>query len=312
MNTNQRLPHQSGGLYLADGGLETTLIFHEGTEVPYFASIDRLRTPEGTAQVRRYYDAYAQMASDSGLGFILETPTWRGSRDWGERLGYTLDELRELNHRSVDMMRELRDAFGHPEWVISGCIGPRGDGYSPESAPGAEEAERYHAQQIGWLAEAGVEMVSAYTMNTVAEAVGVTRAAQGVGVPVVISFTVETDARLPSGASLQEAIGQTDAQTGSGPAYYMVNCAHPTHFESVLDAAAPWTQRIQAIRANASTKSHAELDESTELDAGDPHDFGARMAALAGRLPHLRVLGGCCGTDLRHIQSIADALHGTP
>jgi S-methylmethionine-dependent homocysteine/selenocysteine methylase len=151
-------------------------------------------------------------------------------------------------------------------------------------------------------------MVSAITMTYPEEAIGVVQAAQDAGLPAAVSFTVETDGRLPSGQAIDEAIEQADAETDGAPAYFMINCAHPTHFADALEAGAPWLERIGGIRANASRLSHAELDEAEELDDGDPDDLAARYAALRPRLPALRVVGGCCGTDERHIDAISAAL----
>ncbi len=192
--------------------------------------------------------------------------------------------------------------------VISGCIGPQGDGYSPESKLSAQEAEEYHSTQIGTFADTAADMVTAVTMTYSDEAIGVTRAAKAAGMPVAIHFTVETDGRLPSEELLGDAIAAVVDATDDGPAYFGINCAHPTHFDDVLAEAGDWRDRIRSLRANASTKSHAELDEATELDAGDPDDLGARYAGLRDVLPNLNVVGGCCGTDHRHVGAIAKAM----
>ena len=191
--------------------------------------------------------------------------------------------------------------------MLSGCVGPRGDGYRPEQLMAAEEARAYHTPQIAALAQAGAEMVCAVTMTHVGEAVGVALGAEAAGLPVAISFTVETDGRLPTGEPLGEAIAEVDAATAAGPAYYMINCAHPTHFADVLRAGGGWTARVRGLRANASRCSHAELDAATELDAGDPDELAAQYAELRRLLPGLAVLGGCCGTDHRHLAAIARA-----
>jgi S-methylmethionine-dependent homocysteine/selenocysteine methylase len=206
-------------------------------------------------------------------------------------------------------MEELRERYdsGAAPIVVSGCIGPQDDGYNPRTRLSADEARDYHSTQIGTFAGTSADMVCAITMTYADEATGITRAAREAGLPAVISFTLETDGRLPSGQALGEAIEQVDADTDSGPAYYMINCAHPTHFESVLEGGAAWAHRIRGLRANASTKSHAELDDAEELDEGDPDDLGARYAALRTKLPNLNVLGGCCGTDHRHVSAVRDA-----
>jgi S-methylmethionine-dependent homocysteine/selenocysteine methylase len=303
------LPQLKGDLFLTDGGIETTLIFHRGLDLPEFAAFDLLKDEKGTAELRRYFEPYLALARERGVGFVLESPTWRASPRWAAELDYSPEELDQMNRKAISLMAELRDQHQAEvsTIVISGCVGPQDDGYSPEQKLSADAAADYHSTQIGTFAETEADMATAITMTYAEEAIGVTRAAKRVGLPVAISFTVETDGRLPSGQPLAEAILATDEATDGGPAYYMINCAHPTHFEAVLDPAEPWAERIRGLRANASTKSHAELDEAEELDAGDPDDLGARYAALREQLPNLNVLGGCCGTDDRHIAQICSA-----
>ena len=304
----RRLPQLDGSLFITDGGLETTLIFHHGLELPAFAAFDLLKDDEGTEQLRLYYAPYASLARERGVGLVLEAPTWRASPDWAAEIGYSLDELDALNRKAIALMEELREEYASPHpIVISGCVGPQGDGYSTAALLTPAEAQRYHSTQISTFADTAADMVTALTMTYADEAIGLTRAAVENGLPIVISFTLETDGRLPSGQSLGEAIQQVDEDTGAAPAYYMINCAHPTHFEAELEPGAPWVERIGGLRANSSTRSHAELDEATELDEGDPADLGARHAALRSRLPRLNVLGGCCGTDDRHVTSIYTA-----
>jgi S-methylmethionine-dependent homocysteine/selenocysteine methylase len=304
MSYRDHLPQLDGGLFLTDGGIETVLIFHEGLDLPAFAAFDLLKDDAGTAALRRYYEPYAALARDHRLGFVLESPTWRASPRWAAELGYSEEELDRLNRKAIAIMEEIRDehANGAPV-VISGCIGPQDDGYRPDELLSADAARDYHATQISTFADTAADMVTAITMTYADEAIGISRAARAAGLPVAISFTLETDGRLPSGQSLGDAIEQVDADTA--PDYYMINCAHPTHFADAL--AEPWAERIRGLRANASTKSHAELDEATELDVGDPADLGERYAALRSRLPQLNVLGGCCGTDHRHLNAICDA-----
>jgi S-methylmethionine-dependent homocysteine/selenocysteine methylase len=304
------LPQLAGGLFLTDGGIETTLMFHEGLELPYFAAVDLLTHDEGYTALQKYFRTYAALARRYGVGCILESATWRASPDWGTKLGYSATALAELNRKAIALLQEIRHQYEHDatKMVISGCIGPRGDGYNPEVLMTEDEAERYHAMQAAIFRDSEADMLTAITMNYVAEAIGLTRAAQAVGMPVVISFTVETDGRLPTGQTLREAIEVVDDTTGHGPAYYMINCAHPTHFVGALAAAGgAWFERVRGLRANASTKSHAELDEATELDAGNPVELGRQYRELKGISPQLNVLGGCCGTDHRHIEEICKA-----
>ncbi|MBX3291160.1 MAG: homocysteine S-methyltransferase family protein [Acidobacteria bacterium] len=303
------LPHRSERLFLTDGGLETTLIFLEGFDLPCFASFDLLKNDAGYEALKKYYSGYLKMARDHNMGFILESPTWRAGKDWMEPTGYPLSAVSDINRKAIGMMRELRDEFanGSEQILISGCVGPRGDGYRPETMMTAEEAKGYHSEQIAIFASEGVDMISAITMTHTGEAIGIAQAAADAGIPSVISFTVETDGKLPSGMSLGDAISETDASTSTPPAYYMINCAHPTHFADELAAAQDtiWAERIRGIRANASRKSHAELDESTDLDRGDMKDFGDGHARLKELLPHLNVFGGCCGTDEEHVLTLA-------
>ena len=309
MKHRDRLPQLDGGLFLTDGGIETTLIFHEGLELPAFAAFDLLKDDEGTEALRRYFQPYAELAREHSAGFVLESPTWRASPRWAAEIGYSEQELDALNRKAITLMEGIRDEYESAETpvVISGCIGPQDDGYNPAEKLGAPAAQDYHSVQIGTFEKTTADMVTAITMTYAEEAVGITRAAKEVGMPAAISFTVETDGRLPSGQALSEAIQQVDDETDRGPAYYMINCAHPAHFDVLLDAREPWQDRIRGLRANASTRSHAELDEATELDIGDPVDLGARYAALANKLPQLNVLGGCCGTDHRHVSEICEA-----
>lgn len=305
----ESLPQLRGGLFLTDGGLETTLIFRDGLDLPHFAAFHLLREPEGTAALRRYFTAYAQLAERVGSGLVLESATWRANADWASLLGYTSAALAEANTRAIDLLVEIRGQMaGHPApIVISGCIGPRGDGYVIDQAMSVAQAEAYHAEQVETLARSQADMVCAITMTYVDEAVGIAKAAESAGMPVALSFTVETDGRLPSGHDLGAAIEAIDSATAGYAAYYMINCAHPTHFEHLLDSNASWVKRIRGLRANASRMSHAELDDARELDAGDPVELGEQYEALVRSLPHLSVLGGCCGTDERHIEQIAIA-----
>jgi S-methylmethionine-dependent homocysteine/selenocysteine methylase len=312
MKYRNHLPQLDDELFLTDGGIETVLIFHEGLDLPEFAAFDLLKDDEGTERLRSYYAPYMALARERGLGFVLESPTWRANPRWASAIGYDREQLDQFNRKAIALLEQIRDeqdAAGAPI-VISGCVGPHDDGYNPAELLSVRAAQDYHSTQIGTFARTAADMVTAITMTYVDEAIGVARAAAESGLPAAISFTVETDGRLPSGQPLGEAIEQVDCETGESPSYYMINCAHPTHFAAVLEEGGGWRERIRGLRANASTCSHAELDEADELDEGDPHDLGARYASLRGRLPRLNVLGGCCGTDHRHVAKIRDACLG--
>jgi S-methylmethionine-dependent homocysteine/selenocysteine methylase len=302
------LPQLQGRVLLSDGGMETTLIFVDGLELPCFASFPLLEHAEGRAALARYFEPYLATARRLGTGFVLEANTWRANPAWGARLGYSLGDLAEANRRCVRFCEEIREreeADGRP-FVISAPVGPPGDAYDAEHHMTADEAEAFHSWQIGVLAGTAADLVTGMTIPDAVEAIGIVRAAAAAAMPASISFTVETDGRLPSGQPLAEAIEEVDRETAGAAAYFMVNCAHPTHFLPALEGPGPW-HRVLGVRANASTKSHAELDASEELDDGDPAGLAREYLAIAARLPHLTVLGGCCGTDHRHITNVADA-----
>ncbi len=309
MSYRTDLPQLGGALFLTDGGLETTLIFHEGWSLPDFAAFHLLQEPGGEAVLRHYFLTYADIARRFKAGLILESVTWRASADWGTRLGYSQAALTEANRKAIQLLEGVRREVENAQTkvVISGCVGPRGDGYIPTHVMSAQAAKAYHAEQIETFAETAADMVCAITLNYAEEAIGIARAAEQARMPVAISFTVETNGRLPTGQSLKAAIEQVDEATAGYPAYYMINCAHPSHFDHVLATNESFVQRIQGLRANASRMSHAELNEAPELDAGDPVELGRDYAQLKQRLTRLNVIGGCCGTDHRHIEQMAQA-----
>jgi len=304
------LPQLGDGRFITDGGIETALIFLREIDLPLFAAFPLVATNEGVAQLKAYYQPYIDLAIANRAGFILDTPTWRCSRGWAEQLGYTVQDTQFFNEASVRLMAEIRDrnATADTPIVINGAIGPQDDGYNPARLMSSDAAEDYHRHQVEVFARSQADMVSAVTLTYPEEAIGIARAAAKAGIPAAISFTVETDGRLPTGASLREAIEITDAETGGSPTYYMINCAHPTHFKHVIGGDAAWMQRIYGVRANASCMSHAELDAATELDDGNPRDFGRAYIELQQKLRNLRVYGGCCGTDHRHIAEVCRSL----
>lgn len=302
------LPQLSGGTFITDGGMETDLIFNRGLELPHFASFVLLDDEDGREALRSYFRPYLAIARERGIGIVLDTPTWRANADWGAKLSYSADELARVNRRGVALLEELRvEAGDEPTIVIGGCVGPRGDGYRADELMTADDAETYHAQQIATFADTAADLINALTLTYPEEAIGIARAAGRAGMPVSISFTVETDGRLPNGRPLQEAIEQVDAATDAEPAYFMVNCAHPTHMTPAFVDGGAWLERIHGVRANASSKSHAELDESEELDEGNPDELAEQYRELASTLQNLSIVGGCCGTDHRHIAAVAAA-----
>ena len=303
------LPQLDGSVFLMDGGLETTLVFLEGLDLPCFAAFPLLLDDAGRQTLKRYFEPYLRTAADREVGFVLDTATWRANPDWGAKLGFSKEAITDINRRGVTLAIDIRNASATSTTpiVINGVVGPRGDGYRVDAQMTADEAQQYHSDQIEAFRDAGADMVSAITMNYAEEAIGIARAAKANDIPVVIAFTVETDGKLATGETLQSAIKRVDEATGGAPAYFMVNCAHPTHFDDAISGVGDWSDRIRGVRANASAKSHAELDEAVELDAGDPVALAKQYRDLRKQLRHLSVLGGCCGTDHRHILAICEA-----
>lgn len=303
------LPNVSADLFLTDGGLETTLVFLEGYELPCFAAFDLLKEEKGYHAIKDYYRRYLKIAKDFKTGFILESPTWRANTDWIEKIGYPASAISEVNKKAIQLLVDLKKEFENDisSIILSGCVGPRGDGYKPENIMTAEEAQKYHSAQIQIFSQTPVDIISAITMNYVEDAIGIARAAGAVNLPVVISFTVETNGKLSTGMSLKEAIDHVDKSVSPPPLYFMINCAHPNYFSQALQAGKneQWTKRIKGLRANSSCKSHAELDEAIELDRGNPQELGIEHKKLKEVFHQLNVFGGCCGTDEEHVLAIA-------
>lgn len=303
------LPQLGRELFLTDGGIETTLMFHEGIALEHFAAFTLLKDPERTAVLRTCYSRYVEVARNAGMRLIIETPTWRASKDWGARLNYTELELERANREAVALIEAIRAADERLELIISGCLGPRGDAYAPGERMSVEAARAYHKAQIDILADTEADMLCALTLGYPEEAIGIALAAREAQMPLAIGFTVETDGRLPGGLALCDAIEQVDAQSACYPLYYLINCAHPSHFQALLLAdAGPWRARIRGLRANASARSHAELDQASVLDSGDPEVLASQYVELRKQLGHLTIFGGCCGTDHHHIAAMAKAL----
>ncbi|WP_120632269.1 homocysteine S-methyltransferase family protein [Ruegeria sp. EL01] len=307
--TSRQLPHLSDQLFLTDAGFETWLLFQKGFNMPCFAAYPLAQLEEGRAAFKEYFSDIFDLARQNRVGVVLDTYTWRANPNWGQELGHDLDHLQQVNDQAVRDAKELRRTLGDGlNVIVNGIIGPRGDGYDPKSVMTVQEAQAYHGFQAGILACSGVDMISALTLTNVPEAIGIANAAAELGVPCVISFTLETDGRLPTGELIQDAIALVDEKATTKPAYFMINCAHPDHFSTMIPEGADWAQRIGGVRANASRMSHAELDCCETLDDGDPVELGAQYAKLRQLMPSMRVFGGCCGTDHRHLEQICAAL----
>lgn len=306
-NHRHALPQLSGGMFLTEGGIGTTLIHKAGIELPHFATFVLLETRDGAELLRRCFVPYFEVARRYRAGLIVDSNTWRGSRDWGDRLGYSRAQLAEANRKAIELLEGLRSVYETPDIpiVISACMGPRGSAYGASARMSIAEAEAYHREQVDTLAGTTADVISAMTMNHPDEAAGIVFAARRAAMPAVVSFTVETDGRLVCGMTLADAIDVVDTETGGYPAYYMLNCAHVSHFERALEDGGAWINRLRGLRSNSSAKSHAELDEATVLDEGNPEALGERYRAVIAHFPHINVVGGCCGTDERHALHIA-------
>lgn len=285
--------------WVTDGGLETDLLFNHGIDLPEFASFPLVEDATGTAALDSYYRAYVAIAAAAGAGVLLETPTWRANPDWGQVLGYDAAALDRVNRTSVALVRRVLAEAPGPA-LVSGAVGPRGDGYLAGGTD-PDEAAEYHSAQVSSLAAAGADLVHAMTMTGPAEGIGVVRAARAAGLPVAVSFTVETDGLLPDGRTLADAVAALEA---AAPAdWYGVNCAHPTHLSPALDSG-EWQDKLRFLRPNASTMSHQELDEMEVLDAGDLGLLTSSVRSVRDQVPSFAVLGGCCGTDSRHVAAL--------
>ena len=297
--------------FLADGGLETFMIFEKGFDLPCFAAAALLESETGRRELTEYFESFIDIARQSGRGFVMDAPTWRAGAAWAGPLGQSLTDVIDTNGRAVRFVSDIRDRHETAALpiLINGLVGPAGDAYAPDTMLAPQDALLIHAPQVHALGRAGVDMISAMTLTHAGEAVGIVQAAKEIDIPVAIAFTLETDGRLPSGQPLGDAIAEVDAATGEWPIYYMINCAHPDHFRDVIETNAAWKLRIGGIRANASRMSHAELDAAETLDDGDPVELGKLNSELLGLLPNIRVIGGCCGTDHRHVGCIAGHDH---
>jgi len=306
---------------LTGGGIETYLLFIQNLELREFCGFELYMQPE---ELRRAEEAFlrptADAALESGCDLLVDAMTWRAQTDYLRALGYDDALLETINQDAVRWVRGFIERWrssnpGAQETTlfVSGDVGPRGDGYRVEGEIPIEAALAYHKRQIDALASAGADVIAALTMTNVNESIAIVRAARESGLPCIVSPTVETDGRTPEGISLGSFIERVDAATEAAPLFYMVNCAHPSHLDATLRSAKQrkegWLDRFEGLRANASCKSHEELDNSTEIDRGDPAALASELVGLSKEYG-LRLLGGCCGTDSEHIRAIAERLCG--
>jgi len=299
----KNLPLLGNDIFACYTGMDTDLIYNRGIDLPGFASYPLLSNPEHKNILREYYSNLVDLAREQNVGVILDSVTWVANRDRGAELGYTANDLKNFNIDAVELIANVRNEKGDLPTVLCGQVGPRGDGYVLSDLMTTQEAEDYHSEQIEVYSNTKADLVSAFTIGYAEEAAGVVRAAQKYDMPVAIAFTVETDGRLPTGMSVREAIEQVDAGSNGGALYFLISCAHPDHFTSIFNDE-PWVQRLRGVVANASRCSHAELEVAEELDDGDPKELGIQVGGLRKNFSHFNILGGCCGSDLRHMERI--------
>jgi S-methylmethionine-dependent homocysteine/selenocysteine methylase len=296
------LPHQTDQKFLVFGGTGTDLLFNRGVELPGFASFPLNEDPVAQTVLVDQMRDLINVAKAAGLGCIIDTATWMANRDRAAPLGYDPGRLAALNRQAVTLMRDLRDEAEAGDILLGLCLGPSRDPYEKLEPMGVEAARDYHRIQIDLIKDMGVDLVNAYTFNQVEEAAGAILAAGDSGLPVALSLVIETDGCLDNGQPVDEAIAQIDALSGQQARYFMINCAHPDHIVPALTG----NPRLKGIVVNASRCSHAELNDATDLDDGDPDELGSQVADLVRRYPSLSVLGGCCGTDMRHLKQMAE------
>jgi homocysteine S-methyltransferase len=302
-------PQQQPGLnYLTEGGQETEIMYKYGYDLPSFALFPLLDNPRAMTELRGMYGRYLDTAARHGFGVIIGGLDYRASPDWGALLGYSSEQLAELQMRSISFLREVAQPYQAqvPALRYAGIVGPRGDAYETNQTITADEAEEYHGAQLATLARADVDLVEAMTFTSVPEMVGLSRAASNAGLSLSVSFTLDNSTRrLPSGPTLKEAIETIDAQTGGDrPAFYGINCSHPFEFMPAIEPGR-WFERVRCLRPNAAMMDKISLCTLGHLESGDPVELGELMGGLARQYPHIDMWGGCCGTWETHLDEIA-------
>lgn len=295
-------------LYLTEGGQETELMYKHGHELPEFAMYPLLDDPKAVADLTDMYTRYLEVAATHGFVALMGGLDYRASPDWASKIGISAAGLADYQLRSIQFLRDMAQPFERdiPRVLIAGVIGPRGDAYGRDHTITADEAEEYHGVQVSTLREAGVDLVSAMTFNNIPEAIGVARAVAAAGLPLSMSFMVDSSGRLTTGPTLQEAVETVDAQAGDArPDFYGINCSHPVELQPALTSG-PWLERVRSLRPNASPAEKQALCQIGHLEAGDPKALAAQMQALSVRLPHVDIWGGCCGTWDDHLRAFGE------
>ena len=300
-------PRAAGRLYLTEGGTETEVLYKWGFELPEFAMFPLLDDPKADSVIEGMFDRYFEAAEATGAGMLLNAHDYRASPDWASKLGYSAEQLTDFQHRVIGFLDAMRTKYrGRVDPVyVAGCIGPRGDAYGTGGEITEEEAEAYHAVQINNLKGTAADMVIAVTFSNIAEAVGVIRAAAAAKMPIGVSFNIGPDGRLRSGPTLAEAITATDAATEGKAAWFGTNCAHPIEFAPALADPGDWRKRLRYVRPNAAKTDKLALCKLGHLEDGDPVELGNEMAEALREFPSVDIVGGCCGTDERHLKEVS-------
>ena len=300
-------PRLEGKFYLTEGGTETEILYKWGYELPEFAMFPLLDNPEADECIRGIYRRYFDVAEANNTGLLIMGHDYRASPDWAKKLGYSLEGLAEMQHRTIGFLTDMRAEYDGrvSDVYVSGCIGPRGDAYGTGGDISEAEAEDYHSVQLSTLKETHADMAIGVTFNNIPETIGLIRAAKTIGVPLGVSLTLTPEARLRSGPTLKEAVETIDEKTDGAAAWFGTNCSHPVEFEPAISDAGPWTGRLRYIRPNASKMEKMVLCKLGYLEDGDPVELGKQMGDVARRFPKADILGGCCGTDERHLGEIA-------
>lgn len=300
-------PRLDGRFYLTEGGAETEIMYKWGFELPEFAMFTLLDNPEADEVIRNMYRRYFDVAAAHDTGILAMGHDYRASPDWAQKLGYSAADLTRFQHRTMQFLDDVRAEYADrvSDAYITACIGPRGDAYGTGGDISASEAEDYHAVQLGNLEGTAADMAVAATFNNIPESIGVIRAANRMGIPIGVSLTLTPEGRLRSGPTLREAVETIDEVTGGAAEWFGTNCAHPLEFEPALDDAGPWLDRLRYVRPNAAKMDKLALCELGHLEDGDPVELGEQMGEVARRFPRADILGGCCGTDERHLSEIA-------
>lgn len=301
----EQLPQLGNDIFACYTGMDTELLYRDGIDLPGFASYPLLLNPKHRSILRNYYRDLVSLAKEQNVGVILDAVTWVANRDRGADLGFTPADLRKFNIDAINLIADVRDEIGDLPTALCGQVGPRDDGYAPSSKMSTQEAEDYHSEQIETYSNTAADFVCGSTICYPEEAAGIVRAAKNSNMPVAISFTVETDGRLPTGVSIKDAIEQVDTESNTGAVYFLINCAHPDHFTKFFNDE-PWMKRLHGVVANASRCSHSELEAAEELDSGNPDELGIQVGGLRKQYPHFNILGGCCGSNLQHIKRIIE------